>query len=159
MESRREIVEKNFRSGYNCAQAVVLAFADQFDIPTEDLMKICHPFGGGMGRLRQVCGAVSGMFFVAGQLLGSADPKDLEAKKETYEAVQRLAAEFEAHNGSIVCAQLLGLEEKKSCVSPEYATGATPEPRSEEYYKKRPCVELVKDACDIIEKILLEKQS
>lgn len=150
MKSRREQAMKNFQDGYNCAQAVVLAHSDLFDTGTEELMKMSQSFGGGMGRLRQVCGAVSGMFLVAGMLTGSGDPKDTEAKQENYETVQKLAAGFEERNGSIVCAQLLGLKEKESCVGPEYRTGAVPEPRTEEYYKKRPCQELVGDACDVL---------
>ena len=150
MESRRQEAMDNFRKGYNCTQAVVLAHADLIGIDTDQLLKLSQSFGGGMGRLRQVCGTVSAMFMVAGMITGSPDPADRESKKKNYEAVQRLAAAFEKKNGSIICRQLLGLDEKTSSVSPEYRTGAEPEPRTEEYYKKRPCLELMGDACDIL---------
>lgn len=153
MESRREQAMKNFREGYNCTQAVVLAHSDLLGVETEQVLKLCQSFGGGMGRLRQVCGTVSAMFIVAGALTGSADPKDPEGKKRNYDAVQRLAAAFEAKNGSIVCRELLGLDKKKSSVSEEYRTGSTPEPRTEEYYKKRPCLNLIGDACDVLAEI------
>ena len=154
MESRRELGMKYFRQGYNCSQSVVLAYLDLLDMEKEQAMKMSQPFGGGMGRMRQVCGAVSGMFFVLGALKGSAAPENLEAKKETYDFVQKLAADFEEKNGSIICRQLLGLEEKQSSVGEAFRIGTTPEPRSEEYYKKRPCESLVGDACEIMEEFL-----
>lgn len=154
MESRREQAVKYFKEGYNCTQAVVLAHCDLLGIEKEQVLKLSQSFGGGMGRMRQVCGTVSAMFMVAGALTGSADPKDIEGKKKNYDAVQRLAAAFEEKNGSIICKQLLGLETKQSSVRAEFQTGTTPEPRTEEYYKKRPCVRLVGDACDILAEIL-----
>ncbi len=157
MESRREQAMKNFREGYNCTQAVILAHSDMLGVDTEQALKLCQSFGGGMGRLRQVCGTVSAMFFIAGALTGSADPKDPQGKKRNYDAVQRLAAAFEAKNGSIVCRELLGLDKKKSSVSEEYRTGSTPEPRTEEYYKKRPCLNLIGDACDVLAEIFPDK--
>lgn len=152
MESRREQAIAHFKEGYNCTQAVVLAHLDLLGIDKEQAMKLCQSFGGGMGRLRQVCGTVSGMFFVAGALTGSGEPRDMESKKTNYEAVQKLAAEFEKKNGSIICATLLGLDRKdgRNTVDKKYQTGAAPEPRTEEYYKKRPCLELIGDACDIL---------
>lgn len=148
--TRREQAMQYFRDGYNCAQAVVLAHSDLLGMDKEQLLKMSQSFGGGMGRMRQVCGTVSGMFMVAGILTGSADPKDTESKKDNYDTVQKLAAAFEEKHGSIICKQLLGLETRQSSVGEEYKTGTTPEPRTEEYYKKRPCVELVGDACDIL---------
>lgn len=152
MESRREQAIAHFKEGYNCAQAVVLAHQDLLGIDKEQAMKLCQSFGGGMGRLRQVCGTVSGMFLVAGALTGSGEPRDMESKKMNYEAVQNLAAEFEQRNGSIICATLLGLDRKdgKNAVGENYQTGAVPEPRTAAYYKKRPCLELIGDACDIL---------
>ena len=150
MESRRNQAIQFFKEGYNCAQAVVLAHSDLLGMEKEQLLKVSQSFGGGMGRMRQVCGTVSAMFMVAGLLTGSANPKDLENKKENYDMVQRLAAAFEKKNGSIICRQLLGLETKQSSVGAEYREGTTPEPRTEEYYKKRPCIELIGDACDIL---------
>lgn len=154
MESRREQAIQYFKKGYNCSQSVILAHSDLFDIDREALLKLVQPFGGGMGRLRQVCGAVSAMFMVAGALEGSAVPGDAEGKKKTYAIVQKLAKEFEKKNGSIVCGQLLGLSGRDPLVKEEYRQGATPEPRTEEYYKRRPCPEIIGDACDILAKCL-----
>ena len=120
-------------------------------------MKAGQSFGGGMGRLRLVCGAVSGMFMVAGALTGSADPSDRESKKNNYDVVQKLAARFEEENGSLICGQLLGLDGDVSKVHPKYAEGTTPEPRTQEYYKKRPCIELVGQVCDILDSYFGEK--
>ena len=124
-----------FREGYNCSQSVFLAFEDCYGIDRQTALRLSSSFGGGMGRLREVCGAVSGMFMVAGLLYGYEDPKDHTAKTEHYKRIQELAQEFREVNGSIVCRDLLGL-----------AAGAdshVPEKRTEEYYKKRPCVQLV----------------
>lgn len=156
MESRRNQAIEFFKEGYNCTQAVVLAHLDLLGVEKEQAMKLCQSFGGGMGRLRQVCGTVSGMFFVAGALTGSSEPRDMESKKKNYEAVQKLATEFEKKNGSIICATLLGLDRKDggSAVGEKYQTGAVPEPRTAEYYKKRPCLELIGDACDILAEYL-----
>ncbi|MBO5228726.1 MAG: C_GCAxxG_C_C family protein [Lachnospiraceae bacterium] len=138
----------NFKEGYNCTQAVVLAFADLFDMDTSTLLKLACSFGGGMGRLREVCGTVSGMFMVAGLLYGYDDPKDFNAKSTQYARIQELAARFIEINGSIVCRELLGLTEKKS--------EPVPEKRTEEYYKKRPCEKLVGIATAIMEEYINE---
>ena len=154
MNSKREEGMANFRQGYNCTQAVVLAYCDRIGMDREQVLKIAQPFGGGMGRMRQVCGAVSGMFIVAGALEGCADPKNVQGKKGMYDIVQKLAAAFEKRNGSIICGQLLGLSDRQSSVSKEYRTGTPPEPRTEMYYKKRPCENLIGDACEILEELL-----
>lgn len=135
-----------FKEGFNCSQSVFLAFEDLHKIDRKTALKLSSSFGGGMGRLREVCGAVSGMFMAAGILYGYDDPKDYEAKKEHYERIQLLAKEFESCNGSIVCRQLLGLGEGKDAPAPEK--------RSEEYYKKRPCAELVGMAAAILEQYI-----
>lgn len=140
--TRGETAKNYFLQGYNCAQSVALAFSDVIDMDKETLLKAVSPFGGGMGRLREVCGAVSGMFFVLGCLCGYSDPKDVAAKTELYRHVQNLATEFEKANRSIVCRELLGVSGKQS---PE------PEKRTEDYYKKRPCPELIRIAADIAE--------
>lgn len=137
-----------FKEGYNCSQAVFLAFADMFDMEEHMALKLSSSFGGGMGRLREVCGAVSGMFMVAGILYGYDSPKDFEGKAGHYERIQALAHEFEALNGSIVCRELLGLTKKED--------GFVPEKRTEEYYKKRPCVQLVGIAAAIMEQYIKE---
>lgn len=144
--TRVEKAEKLFKDGYNCSQAVVGAFSDKLDIEFETLMKLSSSFGGGMGRLREVCGAVSGMFIVLGLLKGYNLPDDNNGKKAHYENIQSLAKKFEEENGSIICRELLGLSVKKE--------EPTPEKRTEEYYKKRPCVEMVKSAVGILEKII-----
>lgn len=135
-----------FREGYNCAQSVFLAFADKYPIEEETALKLSSSFGGGMGRLREVCGAVSGMFMVAGVLYGYDSPTAYEAKKEHYERIQELARDFSEQNGSIVCRELLGLERK--------ADTPVPEKRTEDYYKKRPCEQLVGMAAAIMEQYI-----
>lgn len=146
--SRREKAESLFLEGYNCSQAVVLAFEDLLPYDRETLACLSSSFGGGMGRLREVCGSVSGMFMVAGFLYGYDDPKSKEAKAEHYARIQKLAAEFEAQNGSIVCRELLGLTEKKQA--------PVPEERTAEYYKKRPCKSLIGMAAEIMDNYIKE---
>ena len=131
-----------FLEGYNCAQSVAGAFADLLPIPFETVVSLASSFGGGMGRMREVCGAVSGMFLVAGFLYGYDDPKDRSAKTEHYARIQQLAAQFREEFGSIVCRELLGKEgEDRSHV---------PSARTEAYYKKRPCADLVAAAAEIL---------
>lgn len=136
-----------FKEGFNCSQSVFLAFKDMYKMDSKTAFMLSSSFGGGMGRLREVCGAVSGMFMVAGVLYGYDDPKDYEAKKVHYERIQQLAKEFELRNGSIVCRQLLGLGEGKDTPAPEK--------RTQEYYKKRPCAELVGIAAAIMEQYII----
>lgn len=151
MKTRKEKGMELFVQGYNCSQSVVLAYADVLGLEPEQLAKLSASFGGGLARLRHVCGTVSGMAMVAGWLTGMTEPGDQKQKKENYDTVQKLAAEFEKRNGSIICRELLGLDTKHSSVGAEYQTGVTPEPRTEEYYKKRPCKALVGEACEILE--------
>lgn len=136
-----------FKEGFNCSQSVFLAFEDIHKMDRKTALMLSSSFGGGMGRLREVCGAVSGMFMTAGVLYGYDDPKDYEAKKAHYERIQLLAKEFEERNGSIVCRQLLGLGEGKDIPAPEQ--------RTQKYYKKRPCAELVGMAAAIMEQYIL----
>ncbi len=145
MKNYRETAENFFSEGYNCAQSVLLAFADELGIDADTAAAISSPFGGGMGRLREVCGAVSGMFMALGCRYGKYSPDDAESKKQQYADVQELARNFEEKNGSIVCRELLGLEGKSA---------PTPEKRTSEYYKKRPCRELVGDAAEIFAEYL-----
>lgn len=135
-----------FKEGYNCSQAVFLTFSDELGLDREMALKLSSSFGGGMGRLREVCGAVSGMFMVAGLKRGYTSPDDMKSKKEHYELIQRLANEFKKHNSSIICRDLLEL-------SPG-ADNPSPEPRTNDYYKKRPCNELVGQAAEIVAKEL-----
>ena len=143
-----EKAKQLFMEGYNCSQAVLGAFCDECGLDFETAMKMSSSFGGGMGRLREVCGAVSGMFMVAGILYGYDDPKGQSEKTLHYERIQKLAQEFQKENGSIVCRELLGLSEKKS--------EPVPEMRTEQYYKKRPCPEMVKMAAEIMEQYIRE---
>ena len=137
-----------FTRGYNCAQSVVLAFAEETGQDPATLARLSSSFGGGLGRLREVCGAVSGMAIVAGLLYGYDDPAGGAAKAAHYARIQALAGEFEAANGSIVCRELLGLSQKRD--APE------PSARSADFYKKRPCRELVGMASDILERYILD---
>ena len=145
MSQRSERAKALFLEGYNCAQAVVGAFADKFDMDFSTLMKSISSFGGGMGRLREVCGAVSGMFFVAGALYGYDDPKAKEEKAEHYHLIQTLAAKFREKNGSIICRELLGETDK--------SVTHVPSERTQAYYQKRPCQELVADAVLVLEEV------
>ena len=138
-----------FKEGYNCSQSVLLAFEDCYDIDRKTALMLSSSFGGGMGRLREVCGAVSGMFMVAGLLYGYDDPKDMGAKTDHYARIQELARRFEQENGSIVCRVLLGLGEGKD--------SHVPEKRTEEYYKKRPCGQMVGIAAMIMENYIREQ--
>ncbi len=140
--------EENFVNGYNCTQAVFLAFSDLYQMYMATAARLSSSFGGGMGRLREVCGAVSGMFLVAGMLYGYDMPGDLEGKKEHYARIQQLARAYEEENGSIVCRELLRLDRKRDL--------PVPEERTAEYYKKRPCKKLVRMAAAIMEQYIEE---
>ncbi len=142
-----------FKEGFNCAQSVFLAFEEAYfeeESPANHSMalKLSSSFGGGMGRLREVCGAVSGMFMVAGMLYGYASPTAYEEKTAHYERIQELAHTFAEYNGSFVCRELLGLDKKED--------NPTPEKRTDIYYQKRPCVQLVGMAAAIMEKYMEE---
>jgi len=135
-----------FKQGYNCSQSVFGAFAEELGLDLETSLKISSSFGGGMGRLREVCGAVSGMFMVAGAKYGYSDPKDKAAKTEHYKRIGLLAKAFKDENHSIICRELLGL------TSNEY--NPIPDERTKEYYKKRPCVELVAFAARLMDEMI-----
>ena len=147
-----------FEKGYNCCQSVVAAFADEpwfvdSGLTLETACKLASSFGGGMGRLREVCGAVSGMFMISGLAQGYADTQSPD-KANHYQRIQDLAAAFKKENGSIICRQLLGLDNPEQKTVSGDAFVSTPEKRTSEYYKKRPCGELCKIAADILEKSL-----
>ena len=130
-----------FVNGDNCAQAVAVAFCDVTGLDEKFTAKMVSSFGGGMGRLREVCGAVSGMFFVLGYLYGYDTPGDDESKKALYTEVQALAAQFRERCGSIVCREILN----------NPSTDPTPSPRTAEYYRVRPCAWMVKTAADLMD--------
>ena len=143
---RKEKASAYFRQGYNCAQAVAMSFADEVNMDEKTLAKLASSFGGGMGRLREVCGAVSGMFLIFGMLYGYDSAKDVEGKKEQYRQIQEMAFEFEKKHGSIVCREIL----KK----PEGHDHYEPAERTENYYATRPCESCVADAAEILENFL-----
>ena len=140
-----------FLKGYNCSQAVLLAFSDLTGLDERQAAVLSSSFGGGMGRLREVCGAVSGAFMVAGLLFGYSDPTDHEAKKEHYALIQRIAREFKEQNGSYICRELLEL--------PKGPSDPEPEKRTEAYYHRRSCADYVAIAARVIDTILSENDS
>lgn len=151
MNNHQERAEALFKEGYNCAQSVFAAYSDELGMNMETALKLSSSFGGGMGRLREVCGAVSGMFMVAGLKGGYSDPTDKEAKAKHYKLIQELSNQFKVQNHSIICRELLRLS--KPAVDP------VPEERTENYYKSRPCAELVKSAAKILDKYLEDQES
>ena len=135
-----------FLSGYNCSQAVVVAFSDLTGLDIQVSAKLASSFGGGMGRMREVCGAVSGMLMVAGLLYGYETPGDDVSKKAHYTRVQYLAGKFREQVGSIVCREIL----KNPPSDPN------PSPRTAEYYAKRPCARMVLLAGQILDDYIKE---
>ena len=135
-----------FLGGYNCAQAVVVAFGDLTGLDADFSAKLASSFGGGMGRMREVCGAVSGMLMVAGLLYGYETPGDDVSKKDHYVRVQYLAGRFREEVGSIVCREIL----KNPPSDPN------PSPRTAEYYAKRPCARMVLLAGQILDAYIKE---
>jgi len=144
--SHVEKASKMFYDGYNCAQAVAVAFCDVTGLDEKTTAKMISPFGGGMGRLREVCGAVSGMLFVLGCLYGYDESTNDEAKKETYTQVQELAKAFQEQNGSYICREILK----------NPPTDPNPFPRTEEYYATRPCVRMVATAAKLMDDFIAE---
>ena len=140
--TRAEQAVAYFKSGYNCAQAVYMAYADLFGMDSMTAATIAAPMGAGIGRMREVCGTVSGAALVAGLAIPCDNPNDLTSKTRCYALVQQVAERFRQENGSIICRELLGIAPIKE--SP------TPSPRTEAYYKKRPCVELVRMSATFI---------
>ena len=145
--TKGDIAKKYFEDGYNCSQAVLLAFCEDFGLDKETALMISAPFGGGMGRLREVCGTVSGMNMVLGLAKGKYSPEDNAKKAQLYKDVQALAEKFKEDNGSIICRELLGLRI-------ESKDNPIPEKRTDKYYKIRPCSELCKYAADLLDEFL-----
>ena len=159
IEERVEKAKRLFKEGgYNCCQAVVLAYNDIFGIDDTTAAAISSGFGGGMGRMREVCGSVSGMVMLAGLITPATDPSVKVDRTRNYALVQEVAGEFKSLNGSIVCKDLLGLT---SCSAPAsdnihgIPESPVPSDRTPEYYKKRPCEELVGISAHIIGKKIL----
>ncbi len=147
IEERKEKAVALFKEGYNCSQSVFLAYADVFSVDEELAKKFSAPFGGGMGRLREVCGAVSGMFMLMGFRYPHTNPNDKPSKTETYKAVQRTATAFKDKFGTLICADLLAI--RRAPQDP------TPSDRNAEYYAKRPCARFVAEAAGIVGEELL----
>lgn len=147
MGERADKARELFFQGYNCSQSVVGAFADLFDIDAKIAMQFADGMGGGMGRMRLTCGAVSAMALLAGLKLSSGKPKDLKNRAEVYAKIREMADAFRGKNGSIICSELLGNAMPKD-------NSPKPEERTEQYYKKRPCPDCVHDAAEIVEKYL-----
>ncbi len=144
--NRGEKAAELFLKGYNCAQAVAVAFSDVTGMTEKEAARMVSSFGGGMGRMREVCGAVSGMLFVAGLLYGYDTPGDDQSKKELYTRVQFLAGQFREQVGSIICREIL----KNPPSDPN------PSPRTAEYYAKRPCARMVLLAASILDDYIKE---
>lgn len=160
---RGERAERFFKEGYNCCQSVVLAFSDMisesYGLDENALASLTSGFGGGFGRLREVCGAVSGMTIMAGFIHPAADPSVKSDRTSNYALVQDFASAYKAENGSIVCRELLGLQNSNpKTVSETFASASTsalpespvPSDRTPEYYRKRPCGKLVNMAAVIV---------
>ena len=159
IEERVEKARRLFKEGgYNCCQAVVLAYNDVFGLEDELAASLSSGFGGGMGRMREVCGAVSGMVMLAGLIRPASDPSVKNWRTANYALVQKMAGKFKEINGSIVCKELLGLVPMGSC-TPAPKESPEPSDRTPEYYKKRPCEEMVGIAARIVgEQILHSAQ-
>lgn len=158
IEQRAQRAQELFKQGYNCSQSVFAACADLYGITDESLaLRLAASFGGGIGRMRMVCGAASGMFMLAGLQNGSATPHDNDGKMANYAFVQQLAGDFKAKYGSLICAELLGLAPKNSSLSRGEGQGEVsprPEERTPQYYEKRPCSEMVAEAVRIFLKLI-----
>lgn len=144
--TKGEKAKELFLSGYNCSQSVVGAFCDEMNIDFDTAMMISSGFGGGIGRLREVCGAFSGAVMVLNMNLGYSTPETGEKKRSLYSHIQSLAEQFRRDNSSIVCRELLGLS--------EHISSPVPDRRTPEYYKKRPCPQLVEYSANLVDSYL-----
>ena len=145
--SRTKQAVETFYEGYNCAQSVFATYADCFGMDRETALRMSNAMGAGVGRMREVCGAVSSMAMLAGLKEGNSNPQDEEAKERIYARVRQMSERFRKENGSIICKELLGITEVEE--------SAKPQPRTREYYESRPCPHLIECAARIIEEELL----
>ncbi|WP_302402531.1 C-GCAxxG-C-C family protein [Leyella stercorea] len=150
LEARVQRAVDNFMQGYGCCQSVVAAFADLYNLDDTIAKRIAAGFGGGVGRMRMMCGAVSGIVILAGLDRGQTDGADRKGKSMCYKVVQELLDEFKVQNGSVVCAELLGLKGHEKAQSSYIAS-----PRTAEYYKTRPCAAKVESAARIFAEYLM----
>lgn len=148
MISRVTEAVKTFEAGYTCAQSVFVTYADLFGMDKETALKLTSPMGGGIGRMREVCGAVSAMALLAGLKEGNTDPSNEEGKERIYRLTRQMAEKFKEKHETIICRELLGIEGMEK--------SAKPSVRTAEYYSERPCSRLVATASRIIEEMLLE---
>lgn len=151
IEEKRTLAMSLFHEGMNCAQAAFSAFCEETGMDRGTAMRISSGFGGGIGRLREVCGAVSGITMAAGMIHGQYDPLDQDAKAAHYAFVQDLALKFKAENGSYICRELLDL--------PDGPDAPVPEPRTVSYYRLRPCAEYVGNAAALLAQKLHERKT
>lgn len=149
--SRADRAEELFRQGCNCSQSVFVAFSDVLGMDEKAALKLSSTFGGGMGKLREVCGAVTGAFMVLGVLYGYDDVTSQEEKVRTYKMVQDFAADYKKEKGTIICRELLGLKEGEDLPEPAI--------RTEEYYQTRPCIGACRYAAELVERIMKEKSA
>ena len=154
LEDRIQRAVELFMSGYGCSQSVVAAFADLYGLDETMAKRIAAGFGGGVGRMRMICGTVSGLVILAGLDCGQTEGNDREGKAACYKVVQELLETFKQRNGSIICAELLGLN---GC--PVVKTTYVPDERNAEYYKKRPCAQKVESAARIFAEYLERKRT
>ena len=154
LEDRIQRAVENFMSGYGCAQSVVAAFADLYGLDDTMAKRIAAGFGGGVGRMRMMCGTVSGLVILAGLDCGQTEGSDREGKAACYKVVQELLETFKQRNGSIICAELLELN---GC--PVVKNTYVPDERNAAYYKKRPCAQKVESAARIFAEYLQKKQN
>ena len=152
IEKRVERAVENFMAGYGCCQSVVAAFADIYGLDDTLAKKVAAGFGGGVGRMRMMCGAVSGIVMLVGLDCGQTEGSDREGKSACYKVVQELLAKSKEDNGSLICAEILGIQgyEKAAC---SYQASA----RTAEYYKTRPCAAKVESAARIFADYLKKK--
>lgn len=150
LEARVQRAVDNFMQGYGCCQSVVAAFADLYNLDDTMAKRIAAGFGGGVGRMRMMCGAVSGIVILAGLDRGQIDGADRKGKSMCYKVVQELLDEFKVQNGSVVCAELLGLKGHEKAQSSYVASS-----RTAEYYKTRPCAAKVESAARIFAEYLM----
>ena len=153
LDERVQRAVDNFMAGYGCCQSVVAAFSDFYGLDDTMAKKIGAGFGGGVGRMRMMCGAVSGIVMLVGLDCGQTEGSDREGKSACYKVVQDLLEKSRQENGSIICAEILGINGNEKAHSSYVAS-----PRTAEYYKTRPCAAKVESAARIFANYLKEKQ-
>ncbi|MDD3237024.1 MAG: C-GCAxxG-C-C family protein [Candidatus Gastranaerophilales bacterium] len=149
MVKKSELAKLYFNQGYNCAQSVLLPFAEEIGLTKDEALKLASSFGGGMGKLREVCGAVSSLFMIAGLKKGYTSPADDEVKTQHYKLIQDLANQFKANHNTIICRELLN----------KGSDGFIPSVRNAEYYKTRPCERFVETAAELADELLNEERA